>query len=429
MPRTQAGDPLTERTIRVLDAVLDDFGGRRFAVRDWTGRRHDPPGPAEFELILTGPGSLRAMFFPLNDRTFGEAYVTRAIDVEGDLVAAMRVAYTIIETRVPAAVRARQLRLLLTLPRAGTGRPRELRARRGGRAHSVARDRRVNDFHYSRSNDFYRLWLDEWMAYTCGYFRTDADSLDAAQVQKFDLVCRKLRLREGDRLLDVGCGWGGLAIHAARHYGAVVHAVTNSTAQAELAAERVAAAGLAGRCRIELTDFRALDDTRRYDHVSSVGLVEHLGPAVWRTYLAKVWRLLEPGGTLLNHGMTGKAGEPVGSPFLDAYVFPDARLMTIGATVRAAEDAGFEILDVENLRRHYARTIRAWRERLDAAEAEAVALVGDRTVRVYRIYFAGLEHAYRRGRINLHQTLLQKSPAGRTDLPMSREDWYAPPQR
>ncbi|MEU7876211.1 cyclopropane-fatty-acyl-phospholipid synthase family protein [Dactylosporangium sp. NPDC049140] len=426
MTVTRVDDPLTERTIRVLDAVLHDYGGRRFAVRDWNGRRFDPPGDAEFTLVLNRPGALRAMFFPLNDRTFGEAYVMRDIDVEGDLVAAMRVAYTIIESPVPATARARQLRLLLSLPRAGSGRPRELRVSLAGRAHSVARDRLVNDFHYSRSNDFYRLWLDAWMAYTCGYFRTETDTLDAAQVQKFDLVCRKLRLREGDRLLDVGCGWGGLAIHAASHYGAIVHGVTNSTAQAELATERVAAAGLSGRCRIELTDFRDLDEARRYDRISSVGLVEHLGPAVWRTYLAKAWRLLEPGGTLLNHGMTGKAGEPIGSPFLDAYVFPDARLMTIGATVRAAEDAGFEVLDVENLRRHYARTIRSWRERLDGAEAQAAAIVGDRTVRVYRIYFAGLEHAYRRGRINLHQTLLQKSPGGATDLPMTREDWYGP---
>jgi cyclopropane-fatty-acyl-phospholipid synthase len=364
------------------------------------------------------------MLFPLNDRTFGEAYVKGDIDIDGDIVAAMRIAYAIIESPMRPLARARHLRRLLSLPRPGTSHRTDLQARLTGRRHSIGRDRLANDFHYSRSNDFYRLWLDDSMAYTCAYFRTDADTLDHAQAQKFDLVCRKLRLRDGDRLLDVGCGWGGLAIHAAREYGAVVHAITNSTAQAELAAQRVAEAGLKDRCRVELKDFRTLDEGERYDRISSIGLVEHLGPALWPTYLAKASRLLEPGGTLLNHGMTAKAGEPMGSPFLESYVFPDAQLMTIGATLRVAEDLGYEVLDVENLRRHYARTIRSWRENLDAHSAPAAAIVGDQIVRVYRIYFAGLEFAYLRGRINLHQTLLQKSPSGASTLPMTREDWY-----
>ena len=414
------------KTRNTLVALLRDLPPRTFEVEFWNGETWPVDGdlPTEFTLTLAHPGSLRSMLLPLNDRTFGEAYVVGDIDLRGDLVAAMRVAYDIIETRRPLPERAAQALRLLALPSPADRRPTELRARLSGRQHSKPRDRQANEFHYSRSNALYQLLLDEAMAYTCGYFAGSDDSLDDAQRQKFDHVCRKLRLSPGDRLLDIGCGWGGLAIHAATNYNVTVRGLTISSAQAELATERIAAAGLSDRCTIELRDFRDLTASEQYDKVAAIGLVEHLGPMLSRVYFAKAWELLKPGGVLLHHGMTTKAREPMGSPFLESYVFPDAELMTLGETARLAEDAGFEIVDVESLRRHYARTIRCWRERLDAKAPEAEELIGVRGVRVYRIYFAGLEYAYLRGRINLHQMLLVKSVKGQSSLPMTREDWY-----
>jgi cyclopropane-fatty-acyl-phospholipid synthase len=420
-------DAVVERTRQVLAAALADIAPRRFPVRFWTGEVWAPDtAEAEaFTLVLNNPGALRSMFFPLNDQTFGESYVVGDIDIEGDIVAAMRVAYEIIETPVPAMRRLRHLRGFLSLPLSATPRPTLLRANMRGRRHTRERDREANQFHYDRSNAFYQLWLDENMAYTCGYFESQSDTIDQAQRQKFDHVCRKLRLGPGDRLLDVGCGWGGLAMHAAARYGATVHAITNSKAQADLARQRVEAAGLADRCRIEQLDFRDLPNAERYDKISAVGVVEHLGPQLVAPFAAKVWQLLKPGGVFLNHGMTVKVGEPEGSPFLSSYVFPDAELISVHATLAIMEAAGFEVIDVENLRQHYAATIRAWRLRLDGHADEARDIVGEQLVRMYRIYFAGLEYAYRRGRINLHQTLLAKRATGDLALPLTRRDWYA----
>jgi cyclopropane-fatty-acyl-phospholipid synthase len=287
-------------------------------------------------------------------------------------------------------------------------------------------------------NDFYRLFLDDRLVYSCGYFPTGAEDIHAAQRAKLDHLCRKLRLDAGDRLLDVGCGWGGLVRHAASQYGAVTHGITLSTEQAALACERAAAEGLADRCHVEIRDYRALTAGSSYDKIVSVGMFEHVGRDQQPTYFSRMFALTKPGGLFLNHGIVerGRAGRGFAArmgarlwregEFIDRYVFPDGELVTLEEVIGAAERAGFETRDVESLREHYALTLRHWVSRLEAAQAMAMQLVGEATYRVWRLYMSASAYAFESGRLNLAQVLFAKPDAGgRVPLPRTRGDLYA----
>ena len=307
-----------------------------------------------------------------------------------------------------------------------------------GPEHSRRRDAAAVRYHYDVGNDFYSLWLDRRMVYSCAYFATGVEDLDAAQEAKLEHICRKLRLRPGERLLDVGCGWGGLVQYAAERYGIEATGITLSPAQAELARRRIAAAGLADRCQFEVRDYRDLPPGATFDKVVSVGMVEHVGRARLPTYFAKAHRLLRPGGLFLNHGIV--VARPVRFPRLalraerlrggwDAsiqrYVFPDGELLAPGEMVLHAEQAGFETRDVENLREHYALTLRHWVRRLEARHAEAASLVGERAYRVWCLYIAASAHGFATGKIGVVQTLLSKPDRrGASGLPLTRADLY-----
>ncbi len=300
-------------------------------------------------------------------------------------------------------------------------------ARLAGRRHSVERDRQAVTYHYDVSNDFYALWLDRRMVYSSAYFQAAGEDLDTAQARKLDYICRKLRLQPGQRLLDIGCGWGGLVLHAAQHYGVDATGITLSQPQVELANERIAAAGLSGQCRVEARDYRELDEPEGYDVLVSVGMFEHVGAALLPTYFDQSWRLLKPGGVFLNHGIASRANEvlPDGPNFSDAYVFPDGELTPISATLRAAEEAGFEVRDVESLREHYALTLRHWVRRLETQHDAALRFVDEPTYRVWRLFMSSNAHGFRTGALNVYQALLVKPDAhGRSDLPLTRADWY-----
>jgi cyclopropane-fatty-acyl-phospholipid synthase len=282
-------------------------------------------------------------------------------------------------------------------------------------------------FHYDVSNDFFRLWLDRRMLYSCAYFEDEHDDIDTAQTAKVRHICRKLRLRPGQRLLDIGCGWGGLALYAAQQHGVHVTGITLSKAQAQLARERAAAAGLQDRVAIELRDYRDLGDAENYDAIVSVGMSEHVGADQLAGYFRTVAPLLKPGGVFLNHAI----GEGVrvrahrGPSFIEEYVFPDSDIPPIRDVVAAAEGAKFEVRDVENLRDHYALTLRHWVRRLEANHAAALAWVNEATYRVWRLYMAGSAHGFARGELAVYQVLLAKPDAdGRAHLPLTRRDWY-----
>jgi cyclopropane-fatty-acyl-phospholipid synthase len=263
------------------------------------------------------------------------------------------------------------------------------------------------------------------MVYSCGYFRSPDDSLDLAQEQKLDLICRKLRLKSGERLLDIGCGWGALIIHAARHYGVQALGITLSQAQAQLAAERIRQAGLQDRCRAEVRDYRDVTQEDAFDKIVSVGMFEHVGERMLPEYFARAFRLLRPGGVFLNHGIAESPFKPRrGDSFVNRYVFPDGELLPLHVTLRAAEQAGWEVRDVESLRQHYALTLDHWVRRLEANADDARRIVGDIHYRIWRLYMTGGAHRFRANWMSVFQTLLSKPDRGLSAVPLTREDWY-----
>ncbi len=378
---------------------------------------------------VTSPDAVRHLCWSPGELGLGRAYVAGHIDIDGDIV------------EVLAALRTRRLRsmpapvsmpaIVSGLRRAGAWgaplpAPRE-ETRQRGVLHSRRRDAAAISHHYDVGNDFYRLVLGPSMTYSCARFVTPDSTLEDAQVAKFDLVCRKLGLHEhtGATLLDVGCGWGSLAIHAARRYGARVVGVSISREQVALARARVHAEGLDGLVDIRLQDYRDLGG-EHFDAISSVGMFEHVGAKRIPEYFATLRPLLGPHGRLLNHAISSAGGTQFGGrSFVGRYVFPDGELIDVGDVVLAMEDAGFEVRDVESLREHYAHTLRRWVANLEASWDEAVELVGAGRARVWRLYMAGSVNSFQDGGISVHQVLgVVPDAHGRSGMPATR-DGYA----
>ena len=416
---------------------------RQFAVRYWDGTREQPAIEAPFTLVIRRPSALRDMLLPPTELSIIESYLTGAVDVEGDLGAAIALGDAINSRLKAPATLVSLVRDVLALPKDGDASSalQERRAERhvapAGDVHEPPRDKAAIRYHYDVGNDFYRLWLDDGMVYSCAYFARPTFTLEQAQEAKLDLVCRKLRLRPGDRFLDVGCGWGALVVHAARHFGVQAVGITLSRQQAELARERITSAGLDDQCHVEIRDYRHAPQLGLFDKVASVGMVEHVGVEKLPEYFAAIHAALKPGGLFLNHGIVSvdAAHERAireklegrlwrrGS-FIEQYVFPDGRLGPFHAIVESAERAGFETRDVESLREHYVLTLREWVRRLERREEEAISLVGEQTYRVWRLYMTASANQFESGHLNVLQTLLAKPRDGESMLPMTREDVY-----
>ncbi|MCC3776904.1 cyclopropane-fatty-acyl-phospholipid synthase family protein, partial [Streptomyces sp. UNOB3_S3] len=317
--------------------------------------------------------------------------------------------------------------LRLTGPLPPPAPPAEEARRGGGPLHSLRRDRQAISHHYDVGNAFYEHVLGPSMVYSCAYWESPESTLEEAQRAKLDLVCRKLGLKPGMRLLDVGCGWGSMALHAAREYGVDVVAVTLSEEQAAYARKRVAGAGLADRIEVRVQDYREVSDGP-FDAVSSIGMAEHVGSARYAGYAADLYALLRPGGRLLNHQIARRPLRDEGGyrvdEFIDRYVFPDGELAPVGRTVAQLEEAGFEVRDVEALREHYALTLRRWVANLEAQWDEAVRLTSPGRARVWRLYMAASALAFERNRIGVNQVLAIRTPeSGASGLPLRTRDW------
>jgi len=398
-----------------------------FAIRLWNGAewRHSKE-PPRFTLDLKHPTALQRLLWNPSELSLGEAYITDEFDILGDLEASFELAEHLIGRQWRISEKLGLARKFLGLPgKRQTGRERGALNLKG-RAHSKLRDAQAVQYHYNVSNDFYGLWLDQRMVYSCAYFHSLSESLDQAQYHKLDYLCRKLRLKPGEKLLDIGCGWGGLIMHAAERYGVEALGVTLSQPQADLANARIREAGLAGRCRAEICDYRDIPAGQQFDKIVSVGMCEHVGEKKLPSYFQKAYRQLKPGGVFLNHGITESiSNAPKGGPsFIDKYVFPDGELIPISTSLRIAEETGFEVRDVEGLREHYAMTLRLWGKRLEANRDRAIELTSPETYRIWRIYMAGSAFGFETGRLGLYQSLLVKSGRQASRLPLTRDDWY-----
>lgn len=408
--------------------------GHDLPVRLWDGTVLGP-SDRPYRLVLHTPAALRGVLVPPTDLQVGEAFVADLVDVEGSMVAAI---HAIADLRADVGVVDAALLgwdvLHLPVPEGVDTALSRVRPR--GRLHSLDRDREVVQHHYDVGVDFYRLFLDERLVYSCAYFLDgdedtsrppdpSGDALDRAQRRKLDVICRKLRLAPGRTLLDIGCGWGALAVHAAEAFGARVLGVTLSENQAIVAKQRVAQAGLDGQVDIRVQDYREVTGT--FDAVASIGMFEHVGSAQWTTYFACAHELTAPGGLFLNHAITTGQRRQVrdladarGS-FVAKHVFPDGALAPASRAVTELEDAGFELIDVEQLRPHYARTLRHWTARLEANHDPAAAMVGEATYRVWRAYMAGSAVGFEHGDLGIVQVLGSRQAV----LPYGRS-WMLP---
>jgi cyclopropane-fatty-acyl-phospholipid synthase len=396
-------------------------------LRAWDG---SVAGPDDAPLIIIrSPQAVRRLVWAPDEVGLARAYVSGELDVEGDLYAAfgaLSSAGRLAPGESPGPSLAERLAFVRTglalgvIGREPAPPPEEVRLRRYGRLHSKRRDAAAIAHHYDIGNDFYRLVLGPSMVYSCAVWDDPTVGLEAAQTAKLDLVCRKLALRPGVRLLDVGCGWGSLAMHAAQHYGADVVGITLSQEQAQLARKRVAEAGLTG-VEIRVQDYRTVDDGP-FDAISSVGMAEHVGRAKLPVYADTLGALLRPGGRLLNHAISWaeEATTWNNDTFIARYVFPDGELVTLGDMVDALTAGDLEVIDVEPLRQHYALTLRAWVRNLEENWDEAVAATSPGRARVWRLYMSASALAFEAGKLGVNQVLLHKQ--GGTAPPL-RRDW------
>jgi cyclopropane-fatty-acyl-phospholipid synthase len=414
----------------LLKLIASRIANRTFDIELWNGEKWCPDiksGPG-FCIQFRSPAALPEMLLEPGARSFAEAFVHGLIDIDGPLIDVFGIAEELMRIEWSAMDRVQLAGALALIPRFDA--PTD-RGRYGGFAtnefdNPTARRRASVNYHYDHSVDFWRLWLDETLSYSCAYFKSDQQSLDQAQEAKLDLVCRKLRLRPGMSVLDVGCGWGAFVRHAVANYDVTAVGVTLSPRQANVARQRLQKAGLDHRARIELCDFFDLPSAERYDRIASVGSVEHIPEKSFSAYFHHAYSLLKPGGHFLNHGITRTPTVPdrPGPSFMNKYIFPDHYLASIGQTISAAEAAGFEVRDVENLREHYAITLQHWLRRYELARTEIESLIGQLSYRIFRLYLAGSAYEFLRGRLSLHQTLLAKSVNGASGVPLTRSDWY-----
>lgn len=413
----------------IRGAVRDEIP---LQIKCWDGSRAGPPS-APWQLTIDKRGLLRLLWAP-NEVGLARAYVSGDIDIEGDLFGCLeameRVSdpaigpHVVVDGHIKAALARAALRLgIIGLPPKP---PAEEAVPLHVHRHDKRRDAAAISHHYDVSNDFYRLVLGESMAYSCAYWSPSVTDLDAAQAAKCDLVARKLGLNPGMRVLDVGCGWGTFALHAARNYGVQVVGVTLSKQQAAYARRRMVQAGLDHSVQIRVQDYRDIDDGP-YDAISSIGMAEHVGAAMLPEYAARLLALLRPGGRLLNSAISRRPGKPVAfskRSFIDRYVFPDGEIEPMATMIDALEVAGFEVRDVESLREHYARTLRAWVANLEANWDEAVACSSPGRARVWRLYMAGSALGFDANRLGLNHVLAVRSARqGRSAMPATRTEF------
>lgn len=437
MPEEGPPEAAGRTSLDILDRLLAGYIPRDFSVRLWDGteRPADSGRPPRFTLVLNRPDALYRMLVPPGTRALGESYVNGDFDLAGDMIAFFDLLPTLLGNAKPRALAGLLPRLMsLRSGQAPEVLPGKVRLK--GRIHNPERDKVAVRHHYDLNNEFFALWLDRRLVYSCSYFPTGGETLDESQERKLELICRKLRLREGERFLDLGCGFGGLTLYAAERFGVRALGITLSEQHGLVAQQRIREQGLGDRCRVEIMDYRQLSGAEPFDKVAAIGITEHVGERRLPDFFRRVFRLLKPGGLFLNHCICWPGDSRrhrraltqahfLRQNFILRYVFPDLDLVPIDVIARAGGRAGFEVRDVENLRPHYALTLRHWLDRLNARWERAVEEVGEPTARVYRAYLAYCSYAFAANKNCLMHTLFARpDERGAVDIPLTRADLY-----
>ncbi|MYW63589.1 methyltransferase domain-containing protein [Streptomyces sp. SID8379] len=400
-------------------------------LRTWDGTEAGPAdGPT---VVVRSRRALRRLLWQPGELGLAQAYVTGEIDVDGDLAEGLRTLWSAARERnlnTPGLTLADRVRAAGTAARLGAvgppPAPPASQARLRGALHTKSRDRAAISHHYDLSNAFYQLLLDETMAYSCGYWASDDAKFTAADAQraKLELICRKLGLVPGARLLDIGCGWGSLTLYAADRYKAQVTAVTLAAEQAAYVREQVRERGLADRVEVVCQDYRDIVGGG-YDAVTTIEMGEHVGDAEYPAFAGTLHRMVRPTGRVLVQQMSRGSTAPGGGAFIEAYIAPDMHMRPMGETVDLLETAGLEVRSVESLREHYVRTVAAWHRTLEERWADVVGLVGEETARVWRLYLVGGGLAFEERRMGVDQILaVRPSAAGQSGVPATPTDWY-----
>jgi cyclopropane-fatty-acyl-phospholipid synthase len=427
-----------------LNALFEKYNGPAFRIRLWDGWhwQSSDSGRPVCTIVVHSIDALLSLVDRPSEVTLGEAFISKEIDVEGDLFSVFDVAEHVFHGSKGRQQRMMEAAWGFLL---GIG-----QSWKSGRRHSQRRDCNAISYHYDQPVAFYEPWLGRTLAYSCAYFHSPGEGIDEAQTNKIELICQKLRLSHCERFLDIGCGWGSLILHAASRHKVEAHGITISREQAAVAEARIEAAQLTQSCSVSLLDYRlAPNQSIPFDKISSVGMFEHVGLPKLPLYFRTAHSMLRPGGVFLNQGIVRAHGSsdpgvafldrsvvpflrnvlqlsrPSHSSFIDKYVFPDGELVTLSQAMRAAECAGFEVRDVENLREHYELTLRCWVDGLRRNAEHLLGLVSETTYRIWLLYMAGSAAAFRRGDIAVYQMLLSRPDRGKSNLPLTREDWYS----
>ncbi len=424
----------TDAARHILHRLFQGFNSN-LRIRLWDGSEVNVGhGHSEFSLIFRNSRVFRDVILSRDPLCLAESYFQGLVDVDGDLYGAIKLRHHLASLHLSlaekAVLAAKALRAIPAEPASisdSAPRWRKTFGQKLGIRSSKKLNRHSISFHYDVSNDFYALWLEERMVYSCAYFEHAGQSLEQAQRNKLDHICRKLRLQPGERLLDIGCGWGALICWAAEHYGVTAHGITLSRNQYHHAQQTIRSRGLEQRVSVELLDYRDLQGEGRFDKLVSVGMFEHVGLKNLPTYFAIAHRMLKPGGLFLNHGITtDESGwkKSVATEFINRYVFPDGQLETVSTVQKLMEDAGFEIHDVEGLRQHYALTLREWVRRLEASHEKALKHVTESVYRVWRLYMAACALQFEERNTGIYQILVSKRSPFSNPVPLTRRDLY-----